>query len=118
METNTNTEKKTATQMAETLTKVENEYEYTLQAPLFIKFAEYLGYVSEVLPWCDEWCDGKEPEEWKKKFIEIDARQIYNEMLGDISIETIKEYYEAFYEAILFEWDEALIELSKKKGGQ
>jgi hypothetical protein len=93
----------------------QEEYEYTLQAPLFIKFAEYLGYVSEVLEWCDEWCEGNEPAEWKKKFIEIDARQIYNEMIKDMSRDEIKNYYESFYEVILFEWDEKLIEMEKNK---
>ena len=117
METNSNTEKTTATQVADAVAKTEKEYEYNLQAPLFIKFAEYLGYVSEVLPWCDEWCEGKEPEAWKRKFIEIDARQMYTEMVNDLGTEKIKEYYESFYEAILFEWDETLVELDKKKGG-
>ena len=91
-----------------------DEYEYQVDAPLFIKFAEYLGYVSELVEWCDELCNGKDIAEYKKKFIEVEAKTMFEEMLKSMTREDIKSYYETFYEVILYEWDDNLQELKQK----
>ena len=91
-----------------------SDEKYIIYPALFIKFAEYLGYVSKLLDWCDSWVSGKEPEEFKKKIIYVDAQNIYKQMLADIGEAKIREYYDAFYEVILYEWDEALDKLEYK----
>ncbi len=92
----------------------DNEEKYVVYPALFIKFAEYLGYISKLLTWCDSWVGGKEPEDFKKKAILVDAQNIYRQMLSDIGEAKIREYYDAFYEVILYEWDEALDKLEYK----
>ena len=110
------------TQESSTQTAVKSQSElkptvkelYTVYPAVFIKFAEYVGYVSKLLSWCDTWVEGKEPEDFKKKTIAIDAQNIFRQMLKDLGAEKIREYYEAFYEVILYEWDDAIYKLEHK----
>ena len=57
-----------------------NNDKYNISAPLFLAFAEYLGYVSGVLKWVDEWCTGKKPSPYMVKFIEIEAAAVLKEV--------------------------------------
>lgn len=95
----------------QTVTNVEEDYLYTLHPALFIKFAEFLGYVSEVIDWCDSWCDGEKPKEHQQKFIEVNAVEILDQMKKDFTIEQIRQYYELFYGVILYEFDDNLTKL-------
>jgi hypothetical protein len=106
-------EKKT---LATTKTDVQTDenYDYIIDAPLFIKFAEYLGFVSSLVSWCDELCEGRDIAEYKKKFIEVEAKTMFNEMLKSMTREEIKDYFETFYEVILYVWDDNLQELKQK----
>ena len=105
-----------ATTKVDTKTKngIDLNYDYIIDAPLFIKFAEFLGYVGTNLNWCDDLCDGKDIDEYKKKFIEIEAKVMFDDMVKDIGRDSIKEYFEAYYEVILYVWDDNLQELKQK----
>lgn len=89
---------------------------YNISAPLFIMFAEYLGYVGKTLEWVDKWCTEKvEPEEYKRKFIETEAKTVLNEAKKKFSIKQLREYYDEIYEVILYMYDDNLKELDAKK---
>jgi hypothetical protein len=102
---------------AATQTAVEemvDESKYNICAPLFIMFAEYLGYVGKTLPWVDQWCVAKKkPEEYKVKFIEIEAAAVLKEAKKKFSIERLRELYDALYEVILYIYDENLKDMEK-----
>lgn len=89
---------------------------YNISAPLFIMFAEYLGYVGKTLEWVDKWCNEKVvPEEYKRKFIETEAKTVLNEAKKKFSIKQLREYYDEIYEVILYMYDDNLKELDAKK---
>ena len=69
------------------------EGKYNISAPLFLMFAEYLGYVGKTLPWIDQWCVAK------KKFTE----------------KKLRELYDSLYEVILFIYDDNLKEMAKEE---
>ena len=71
-----------------TVTETENKEQttvfitskYNISAPLFLMFAEYLGYVSKALTWVDNWCVAKKrPQPWQIKFIETEAYIVLEE---------------------------------------
>ena len=107
-----NTETKTAIKVA---TKTETNGEViTIEAPLFILFAEYLGYVSIFNKIAEEWCDGKVPEIHIQKIIILEAKCIQRQMKKDYTIENIKDFYEMYYPLIFQEYDEKLSKLLEK----
>jgi hypothetical protein len=88
------------------------EGKYNLSAPLFLMFAEYLGYVGKVLAWVDDWCvNKKKPEAWKVKFIETEAIVAFNECRKKFTEKRMRELYDSLYEVILFLYDENLKEM-------
>ena len=88
------------------------EGKYNLSAPLFLMFAEYLGYVGKVLEWVDDWCVAKKkPEPWKVKFIETEAIVADNECRKKFTEKRMRELYDSLYEVILFLYDENLKEM-------
>lgn len=95
---------------------VELSTKYNISAPLFIMFAEYLGYVGKTLEWVDKWCTEKVvPEEYKRKFIETEAKTVLNEAKKKFSIKQLREYYDEIYEVILYMYNDNLKELDAKK---
>lgn len=92
--------------------KLEHE-EKTVLAPLFIIFAEYMGYVSQFTKKAEDWCDGKVPEVHVQKFMMLEAKCIYRQMLVDYDLDDIRYYYDSYYPLILQEYDEKLAELIK-----
>ena len=115
---NSSTQTQTQTEVAENPQSTVEDFDYVVDAPLFIKFAEYLGYVSSIVSWCDDLCNGKDIDDFKKKFIEVEAKAMFDEMLNDMTREEIKDYYETFYEVILYQWDDKLQELKQKAKGK
>ena len=122
----------TATQTAveepvKEVNKNENSYEgdlksligegkYNICAPLFLMFAEYLGYVGKTLPWVDEWCvEKKKPEDYKVKFIEVEAVSVLREAKKMFSEVRLRELYDSLYEVILFVYDDNLKEMKKEE---
>ena len=113
-ETNTGT-KTTVEEKKETkgyegdLQNLMGEGKYHLSAPLFLMFAEYLGYVGKVLKWVDDWCvNGKKPEDYKVKFIEVEAVVAFNECKKKYTEKKMRELYDNLYEVILFMYDDTL----------
>ena len=54
--------------------------EIKLEAPVFIIFSEYLGYVSPFTNLAEEWCDGKIPPIHMQKVIMVEAKCILRQM--------------------------------------
>ena len=100
-----------------TLVEVEtktDEHCITVEAPLFILFAEYLGYVSIFNKMAEEWCDGKVPDMHIQKIIILEAQCILRQMKKDYGLEDIREFYMMYYPLIFQEYDEKLAKLIKK----
>lgn len=94
------------------LMELQGEKGYSLSAPLFIMFAEYLGYVGKTLKWVDSWCVAmKKPEPWQQKFIETEAVAVLNEAKKKYPIKRMRELYDQLYEVILNVYDENLAKL-------
>jgi hypothetical protein len=89
---------------------------YNISAPLFLMFAEYLGYVGKTLPWVDSWCvDKKKPEDYKVRFIEVEAVTVLREAKKKFSEQKLRELYDSLYEVILFIYDDNLKEMEKEE---
>jgi hypothetical protein len=105
-----------------TVTKVEtevkenqpNEEVIIVEAPLFILFAEYLGYVSIFNKMAEDWCDGKVPEIHIQKIIILEAKCILRQMKKDYGLDSIREFYSMYYPLIFQEYDEKLAKLIEK----
>lgn len=105
-----------------TVTKVEtevkenqlNEEAIIVEAPLFILFAEYLGYVSIFNKMAEDWCDGKVPEMHIQKIIILEAKCILRQMKKDYGVDSIREFYSMYYPLIFQEYDENLAKLINK----
>lgn len=80
--------------------------------PLFIIFAEYLGYVSQFNKKAEEWCDGKVPEVHVQKLMKLEASCIFRQMKKDYDLDTIQYYYESYYPLIFKEYDDKLKEIT------
>ena len=92
------------------------EGKYNISAPLFLMFAEYLGYVGKTLPWIDQWCVAKKkPEEYKVRFIEVEAITVLKEAKKKFTEKKLRELYDSLYEVILFIYDDNLKELAKEE---
>lgn len=112
---------------AQEVKKEENGYEgdlkdligegkYNISAPLFLMFAEYLGYVGKTLPWVDQWCVAKKkPEDYKVRFIEIEAITVLKEAKKKFTEKKLRELYDSLYEVILFIYDDNLKEMAKEE---
>lgn len=105
-----------------TVTKVEtevkenqpNEEVIIVEAPLFILFAEYLGYVSIFNKMAEDWCDGKVPEMHIQKIIILEAKCIFRQMKKDYGLDSIREFYSMYYPLIFQEYAENLAKLIEK----
>ena len=82
-----------------------------IPAPLFIIFAEYLGYVSQFNKKAEDWCDGKVPDVHVQKVMLVEAKCIYRQMSKDYDLEDIQYSYDSYYPLILKEFDEKLAKI-------
>lgn len=84
----------------------------TIAPPIMLLFAEYLGFVSDLLDFAEEWCKKpKSVQDWKKKAITIDAINIYHKMLSmdkKFPKDEIIKYYDEFYDIALKKWEDTL----------
>lgn len=87
--------------------------ECVIPAPIFILFAEYLGYVSQFNKKAEDWCDGKVPEIHVQKIMMLEATCIFRQMKKDYDLDEIKYYYESYYPLILKEYMDKLEEIVK-----
>jgi hypothetical protein len=110
-----NTETKTVTKVeTEVKENQPNEEVIIVEAPLFILFAEYLGYVSIFNKMAEDWCDGKVPEMHIQKIIILEAKCILRQMKKDYGLDSIREFYSMYYPLIFQEYDEKLAKLIEK----
>ena len=90
------------------------EGKYNISAPLFLMFAEYLGYVGKTLNWVDNWCVAKKkPEDYQAKFIEVEAATVLKEAKKKFGEEKLRNLYDSLYEVILYIYDKNIKELEK-----
>lgn len=99
------TEQSETTQTSTNKAKVE-EKEITLVPAIFILFAEYLGYVSPYLEWCETLCETGELHKVKLRILSIEADNIKKQMLSEFSVEDIRFYYDLYYNLSLKFWEE------------
>ena len=85
-----------------------NHEENTIPTPIFIIFAEYLGYISQFNKKAEDWCDGKVPEPHVQKIMTLEANCIFRQMKKDYDLETIQYYYDAYYPLIIKEYVDKL----------
>lgn len=88
---------------------------HVVKAPVFIMFAEYLGLVSKVIDWAEDWCNGNKPDDYKVKIIETDAICLFNQAKKKYTEDELAEWYDLFYEAILSDYDNNLKNLEAKQ---
>lgn len=72
----------------------------SIEAPVFIIFASFLGYVSPLYEDAANWCDGKVPSPYMQHILMIEAQCIHKQMMEDYTREEILFYYESYH--ILF----------------
>ena len=82
--------------------------EIKLEAPVFIIFSEYLGYVSPFTNLAEEWCDGKIPPIHMQKVIMVEAKCILRQMKKDYTKKEIIDFYNDYDELILEDYKEKL----------
>ena len=105
-------EKETETQI-EVLTNTEantNE-EITMEAPLFILFSEYFGYVSMFNKIAEDWCNGDVPEQHIQKVMFVEAKSILRQMKKDYDVKEIREVYNLYFPYVLGEYADKLKKL-------
>lgn len=87
----------------------------TVKAPVFIMFAEYLGFVSKVIDWAEDWCKGNQPDEYKTKIIETDAICLFHQAKKKYTDDELADWYNEFYDVILSDYDKNLKNLEAKQ---
>ena len=92
---------------------VSTHEETVVQAPIFILFAEYMGYVSQFIKMAEDWCDGKVPAVHVQKFMMVEANSIFRQMKKDYDLDSIKYFYDSYYPLILKEYVDKLAEITK-----
>ena len=93
----------------------EDDKSIVVEAPIFIIFAEYLGYVSRFNKTALDWCDGKIPDPHIQKIMMVEAKSIFRQMKKDYTIQTIKYWYDTYYPVIICEFVDKLANIIKKK---
>ena len=88
---------------------------HVVKAPVFIMFAEYLGLVSKVIDWAEDWCNGNKPDDYKVKIIETDAICLFNQAKKKYTEDELAEWYDLFYEVILSDYENNLKNLEAKQ---
>lgn len=88
---------------------------HVVKAPVFIMFAEYLGFVSKVIDWAEDWCNGNKPDDYKVKIIETDAICLFNQAKKKYTEDELAEWYDLLYEVILSDYDNNIKKLEAKQ---
>lgn len=80
---------------------MEDKRKTTVEAPLFVLFAEYLGYSSRFLADCESWCKGTIPPIYLQMAIIVEAKSILRAMLKDYGEEFISDSYDRLSNTVL-----------------
>lgn len=99
-ETITNT--KTVENTEKKLTEVNNI--------IFLLFAEFLGYESPLIGWCEKICNGNYPPKYVTNILNVEARMVFKEMQKEYTIGEIRSWYDKFYPLVLEDYDLKLLE--------
>jgi len=108
-----NTKTNVATTVNTEKCKTKKETVNVIPTPIFILFAEYMGYVSQFNKLAENWCEGKVPEIHVQKIMILEAKCIYRKMVKDYNIKDILYYYESYYPLVLKEYVDKLAEIVK-----
>lgn len=95
-----------------------NEEEKTLltvRYPLFIMFAEYLGYESPIIEWAEKWCSGKTIPEYQRNIIKVDAISIFKKMKKEYTISELHKWYEEFFEVVFSMYERNIMKLEDEE---
>ena len=103
MESNTVTQRETGS-----ISEISQHQEKIIQTPVFIIFAEYLGYVSRFNQIAVDWCDGKVPENYIQDLLIMEAKSIFRQMKKDYTIEEIQYWYDTYRPVILKDYEDKL----------
>lgn len=78
--------------------------------PIFMLFAEFLGYTSMLINMAEDWCNPQKglPSKSLQRLLEREAKTIYDEMLEEYSEKEIHELYNSFYTCGLDELEDDL----------
>lgn len=83
--------------------------ETVIKNPIFLLFAEFLGYTSPIVEWAEELCKGNKISEFKIKFINTEAKSIFNQMIKDnFTKEDIRGWYDELRELVFEKYEEGL----------
>ena len=82
-----------------------------IKKPIFLIFAEFLGYASPVVHWAEEICKNPNIPKFKRHIVDMDAVVIFEKMKQEFGLEYIKECWVNLYPVILEEYDTALKEI-------
>jgi len=74
---------------------------------LFVLFAEYLGYLTPYIEWCEEYFEKKSLSETKMKIIQIVATNFLHQAKKDFTLIEIETYYDTFHE-FLTKWEDMM----------
>ena len=87
---------------------VEQHKETVVPTPIFILFAEYMGYVSQFNKKAEDWCDGKVPDEFIQKIINVEARCILHQMKKDYTVQTMRYWFNTYYPVVIKEIEDKI----------
>ena len=79
-----------------------------ISAPIFILFAEHLGYVSSLKKLVDDWVKGTPPDVTYQKLLTVEALSIRQRMVKDYEIDFIKAKYHELYPLFFQELEEKM----------
>lgn len=100
----------TITKVAETATQ---KSEKVISGPLFLLFAEFLGYTSPIVEWAEKICKGEKVDNFKRKIVNIDAIGVFNQIKKDnFTTEEIKGWFYELYDLLLKRYDKPDIQPS------
>ena len=88
--------------------------EITIKSPIFLLFAEYIGYVSSIIEWVEDYMNGKPTPKFKLKVINEDALCLAKQIKKKYTDEDILTWYQSFYDVILSDYEKKLEQVEKK----
>lgn len=88
--------------------------EITIKSPIFLLFAEYIGYVSNIIEWVEDYMNGKPTPNFKLKVINEDALCLAKQIKKKYTDEDILAWYQSFYDVILGDYEKKLEQIEKK----
>lgn len=79
-----------------------------VRKPLFLMFAEFLGYASPIVHWAEEACKNPALPKFKQDVINMDASVIFEQMKKEMGVEYIQECWVNLYPILFKEYDAQL----------